>query len=327
MRVLILGGTRFIGPPVVRRLVDLDHEVTVFHRGQSEADLPAGVRHLHGDRRAAGWTAPLAALAPEVVLDMAPLVEADARAVVDVFRGVARRLVALSSADVYRAYGKLLGREAGPPEPVPMPETAPLREHLYPYRGDQDRVVADSERWREDYDKIPVERMVMGEATLPGTVLRLPMVHGPGDYQHRLWPYLKRMDDGRPAILLDETGARWQTARGYVENVAAAIALAVTDERAAGRIFNVADAEITTEAEWVAQIARAAGWHGQIRVLPAGQLPTALDARHHLATDSDRIRRELGYTEPVSRQAGLRAAVAWERANPPPEWTGKGRVR
>jgi nucleoside-diphosphate-sugar epimerase len=44
----------------------------------------------------------------------------------------------------------------------------------------------------------------MGTAGLPGTVLRLPTVYGPGDYQHRLFEYLKRMDDGRPAILLGE---------------------------------------------------------------------------------------------------------------------------
>ena len=35
MRILVIGGTRFIGPPAVRRLVEMGHEVTVFHRGQS----------------------------------------------------------------------------------------------------------------------------------------------------------------------------------------------------------------------------------------------------------------------------------------------------
>jgi hypothetical protein len=38
--------------------------------------------------------------------------------------------------------------------------------------------------------------------------------------------YIKRMDDGRPVILLDEAYARWRWARGYVENIAHAIALA-----------------------------------------------------------------------------------------------------
>src|SRR5258708_19715971 len=79
----------------------------------------------------------------------------------------------------------------------------------------------------------------MGDRDLPGTVLRLPMVYGPGDYQHRLFSYLKRMDDNRPVILLDEAEAQWRWTHGYVENVADAIALALTDELAPDRIYNV----------------------------------------------------------------------------------------
>lgn len=71
------------------------------------------------------------------------------------------------------------------------------------------------------YDKILVERAVMGDADPVGTILRLPMVYGPGDPQHRLFQYLKRMDDRRPAILMDEGAAGWRWSRGYVENVAA----------------------------------------------------------------------------------------------------------
>jgi nucleoside-diphosphate-sugar epimerase len=41
-----------------------------------------------------------------------------------------------------------------------------------------------------------------GVRQIAGTVLRLPMVCGPGDMFHRLHPYLKRMDDGRPGILI-----------------------------------------------------------------------------------------------------------------------------
>jgi nucleoside-diphosphate-sugar epimerase len=50
MRILVIGGTRFIGPAVVRRLHGMGHHVTVLHRGETEsADLPA-IPHLHGDR-------------------------------------------------------------------------------------------------------------------------------------------------------------------------------------------------------------------------------------------------------------------------------------
>src|SRR5436190_8561175 len=83
---------------------------------------------------------------------------------------------------------------------------------------------------------------------LPGTVLRLPAVYGPGDRQHRLFPYVQRMHDGRPAILLEHGRASWRWTRGYVENVARAIALAVVQEHATGLIYNVGEAEALTEA-------------------------------------------------------------------------------
>jgi 2'-hydroxyisoflavone reductase len=50
LRILILGGTGFIGPHQVRYAISRGHQVTVFNRGKREADLPAGVEHLTGDR-------------------------------------------------------------------------------------------------------------------------------------------------------------------------------------------------------------------------------------------------------------------------------------
>jgi hypothetical protein len=50
MWVLVLGRTRFIGARVVKRLIEADYEVVVFHRGQTEAELPPEVRHIHGER-------------------------------------------------------------------------------------------------------------------------------------------------------------------------------------------------------------------------------------------------------------------------------------
>lgn len=48
--ILILGGTGFIGPHLVRRAVERGHTVTIFTRGRREADLPASVERLVGDR-------------------------------------------------------------------------------------------------------------------------------------------------------------------------------------------------------------------------------------------------------------------------------------
>lgn len=172
------------------------------------------------------------------------------------------------------------------------------------------------------YDKILVERAAMSEPeTLPATVLRLPMVYGPGDYQHRLRQYLRRMDDGRPFILLPEAFAQARLLRGYVEDVGNAIALCVTSEHTGGRVFHVAEADNATEAEWVQRIAAAAGWHGEIVTLPDERLPEGLklpyDTTQEWTLDSSAIRRDLGYAEITDPAEAMRKTVTWERANPP----------
>ena len=322
MRVLVLGGTGFIGPYVVQRLHELGHEVAVFHRGQTPAELPPNVHQILGDRRnLEQFQVQFAALTPDVVLDMFPFTEQDAHTVVATMKGIAGRVVALSSQDVYRAYGRLLRIEPGPPDPTPLTENAPLRERLYPYRQAMPRAEDDPQRWQDDYDKVPVERVYLGEPDLLGTILRLPMVYGPRDEQHRTFEYLKRMDDGRPAILLDQAIAGWCWTRGYVENVADAVVLAVTQEVAAGRVYNVGEPEPLTMAEWVMAIGHAAGWSGESVAVPTERLPegmrVGLDIRQDLVSDSTRIRQELGYSERVPRDEALARTIAWQRANPP----------
>jgi len=49
-RLLILGGTGFIGPHMVQYAVDRGHQVSIFTRGRRAIDLPAGVEQLVGDR-------------------------------------------------------------------------------------------------------------------------------------------------------------------------------------------------------------------------------------------------------------------------------------
>lgn len=322
MRILIIGGTRFMGPIVVRLLHEQGHEITVFHRGQSHTGLPVGAQEILGDRRSLRVVAgQLQQVRPDIVLDMISAIQQDAIELMQTFKGITQRIVAISSQDVYRAFGRVNLKETGPVEPLPITEDSPLREHLYPYRGEQPRAADDPLRWQDDYDKILVERAVMGEPELPGTMLRLPMVYGPGDYQHRMFYILKRMDDQRPAILLDELEAQWKWTHGYVEDVAAAIALAVADERAAGRIYNVGEPFTFTWAEWVGKIGEAAGWRGKIVTAPRGTLPEPLrhgiNAQQHIVVDSSRIRRELGYAEKIDINEAIRRTVAWERADPP----------
>ncbi len=322
MRILIIGGTRFIGPAVVTRLHRAGHAITLFHRGQSHADGLPDVPHLYGDReRLADFRGAFARLAPDVVLDMGPATEEDARIVMDIFQDIAGRVVAISSCDVYRAFGLLIGTEEGSPDPVPLTEDAPLRRQLYPHRGATFHTADDERRWKHEYDKILVERVVMGDAHLAGTIVRLPLVYGPRDNQHRLLPYLRRMDAGEPQITLDTRLAGWQASRGYVENVAVAIAATVIDDRARGRIYNVAELDALTEAAWVQAIADAAGWDGEIIAVPSEDLPeqqrVTMNETQPLVIDATRIREELGYQEELTRPDALRETVAWERTHSP----------
>ena len=297
----------------------MGHRVIVYHRGEHEPALPYGIEHVHSPlaaRPVTRFPLELTSLACDVVVAMHLVGEEDARSLADAFRGIARRVVALSSGDVYRAYGFLRGTEEGAPEPTPLTEESPLRSKLYPYRGG-----ASGPFDPEKYEKILAEREIARHTELPATILRLPVVYGPGDSMHRFFSTLKRIDDGRPAILLEERLATWRWTHGYVENVAHAIALAVDREKSAGRIYNVGEPRTPNVAERVRQIAAATGWPGRVIPLPAAQLPPylvmPLRFEQGLDYDTTRLRRELGYEEPVSEEEALRRTIAWERANPP----------
>jgi len=176
--------------------------------------------------------------------------------------------------------------------------------------------------WVDDaYDKIPVERAVLGNAELPATVLRLPMVYGPGDPLHRFFPVLKRMRDGRKKVLFSEEVAVWRSQRGYVENVALAITLAACSDHAAGKIYNVAEEPAFSELEWAQKIAREVGWRGDFVVLPRERMPKHLllpgNFKQHGTASSAKVREELGFHERVPLSDAIQRTVAWELANPP----------
>jgi len=320
MRVLVIGGTRLMGPHVVRELVTLGHSVTVFHRGETETDLPAQVNHIHGDRtHLSEYTGDFKDFKPDVVLDMMLLQETHARDLVVVMSGIAGRLVVASSCDVYRQWDLIRGIVSGPAVNKRSTEDSPLRERFYPYRD----TVKDKEDPLYNYDKILVERAVMSAPDLSTTVLRLPMVHGPHDHRHRFLGFIKRMADRRPAILIDAHEADWRITRGYAENCAHAICLAITDPKANGRVYNVGETSALSQREWITRLAKIVGWEGKIVTFPQDRLPKHLKSdehwEHHLVADTTRIRTELGYTEIVDADTALRRTVEWELANRVPD--------
>jgi len=254
---------------------------------------------------------------------------AQTRTMMDTFRGAARRVVVLSSMDVYRSCAVLHELEPGPIEPLPLTEDSPLRTIAKTYPAEAIRTFQQLFGWLDDaYDKVAVERTVRSDPDLAATVLRLAMVYGPGDPLHRCFPVLKRMLDGRLLIPFEERVARWQSPRGYVENVGAAIVLAATSDRAAGRVYSVGEAEAVSELEWAQLIAEAVGWGGRVAALPADRAPAHLKRPGNLdqdwVADTSRIRTELGYTEPVPRAEAIRRTIACERAHPPAQYSPAG---
>ena len=320
MRILLIGGNGFIGRPVMTALQQQGHLLALFHRGTSSA--PAGVEQVRGDRdRLSASAAEVKRFAPEVVIDLVISSGSQAEQLMSVFRGLARRVVMLSSMDVYRAIAVAQGTESGPLQEVPLTEESELRRGLHPYTPDQLKMMRKIFSWvTDDYDKIPAERAVMNDCELPGTVLRLPMVYGPGDPLQRFGPVVKRIVDGRRQIIFPATLAGWRSARGYVENVAAAIALAATDDRATGRIYNICEEPPFSELEWARKIAQEMQWGGEFVVLPVERTPPHLlrpgNTAQHWSASSARIRHELGYQEPVETAEAIRRTIRWEMENP-----------
>jgi nucleoside-diphosphate-sugar epimerase len=292
MDFLVIGGTGPIGRHVVRQLAGAGHGVTVYHRGETECELPPAIRHVH-DARAAipvlHFPPELLTDPPDIVIHMIAMGQADAEAATRAFSGKTHRLVVPSSGDVYRAYGRFTGLEPGPAETGLVTEDSPLRTALHPYRSQS---FPDKE-WISDYEKILVERAVLSCKDLTATVLRLPKVYGPGTNSDLRTMYGARHHP------------QWRWTHGYVENVSAAITLAATHPAAGGRIYNVGEAYTPTVEE-------------RLRRLPPSAIPAQenhFHYQHNIAYDTSRIRRELGYQEPVDYAEGLRRTLGMNLAD------------
>lgn len=322
-RILVIGGGGFIGSYLVRQLRDAGHELAVLQRRADTDSGIAGLVKIRGDRnRLSESRIQIRQFAPDVVVDLILSSGQQAQQLMDESHEFTRRVVAISSMDVYRAWGVLHGSEPGPLEPLPLTEDSPLRTIRQLYPPETVKMLQNTFPWLDDdYDKIAVEQAIMSSSVVSGTVIRLPMVWGPGDPLHRFFPLLKRIADGRRAIVLSEDLAAWRGPRGYVENVAHAIALAATSEQAAGRIYNVCHEPSLSELAWERMIAEQMKWNGKFAVLPRERTPKHLlqpgNAAQHVVASSERLRTELGYKELVELDEAIRRTVDWEQSNLP----------
>ena len=306
MRVALLGGTRFIGLATVEELVDRGDEVLVVHRGDTEPPELPTVRHLHAERARFGdVAAEFRAFRPDAVVDCVAFTAADCDAVLPHLPADAR-LVLLSSMDTYRAFGAVLADTET--DPVPVTEESPVRSERYPYR--------DHPRFRvPDYEKLDVEPRYLERGA---AVLRLPMVYGERDPQRREEFVLRRVRAGRTRIPVG--AGNWLWTRGYVRDVAAAIALATGTDAAAGEILNVGEPTTASFVMWTRQILAATGHEAELVRVPDDALPDDLRylaARpQHLLVDNRKAEHLLDWRHRPVEDA-VAASVRWHLAHPP----------
>jgi nucleoside-diphosphate-sugar epimerase len=305
VKVIVLGGTRFIGRAIVEELATAGHELLIVHRGNLEPDDMPKVKHLHVERaELAAHRQKLAAFLPDAAIDCRALTRADAETVLSALPSDLR-LVVISSIDVYRAFGALNeGRET---DPVPLDETSPVRPSRYPYRGLMPGM--------DQYDKLDVEDVYLPRGA---TSVRLPMVYGEHDYQLREEFILRRVRAGRGRIPFG--AGTWLHSGGYVRDIARGVHLVLKTPAAAGHVLNLCEDRTYSMRMWSLMILDAAGSGAELVRVSDKMLPKDLEATgtmsQHIAASAQKARSMLGWTTSDPAES-LRITVRWHLANPP----------
>jgi len=302
MRVIILGGTQFVGRAITQACVTAGHDVLVVHRGQHEpADLPE-VEHLHLERDS--WPEhrdAFTGFGADAAIDVSAGNANGARSALAALP-VGIELVALSSVDVYRAYeGLHTGRQT---DAVPLTETSPLRSARY----------IDGPQW----ENLEVEHLHLEAGA---TILRLGAVYGEHDYQRRFEAVLRRIRGGRPRMPIG--AGSFLFSRVYVGDVAQAVLAVLNMQRGAGQCFNIVESQTAPMGLLYEQVIAATGSELELTRVPDDALPADLRAAgavgQHLLASPTKAHHLLAWTE-TDREDNVRRSVHWHLDNPPDDW-------
>lgn len=312
MRVLLIGGTRFVGYFLAWRLLARGDEVTLLNRGTLPDPFGERVERLLGDRTSADFARLLGGREFDAVVDFAAYTDADVRGACEVLEKRAGHYVFISSGQVYlvRTDAPRPAKESDYAGAV-MAEPADAKERQEWLYGVRKRAAEDflETAWREQ--------------GFPSTRLRLPMVNGERDYYRRIEGYLYRLLDGGPVLL---PGGGTEICRHvYGQDAARAIADLLGKREVFGQAFNLCQDEEPRLAELVELLAAALGTrahfapvsHEELRARgldPALVSPFSTRWMSHV--DPAKAKRELGFRATPLREVVGRV-VATFLAQPP----------
>lgn len=307
MRILVIGGTEFMGREIVRRLVERGHDVTVLHR-RDRHDLGPAVHNLKADR---GDHAAI-----ERILSRERF-----ESVVDTAYDWSKGTTAQDVEAAARSAGPRIHRY------VFMSSLAAYRPGLD--LRETDPLVADDDPNVYAAHKASAERALFrlaGGEGLSVATFRPPFVHGPRQPFYREQFFWDRLLDGRPIILPDGGGTLMHWA--FVDDVAEACVRALEVPEAAGEAFNIGHVAPVTQRELVEALARTAGVEPRLvpvsreRILREGGNAFAGNLYFGEYLDLppmtevvEKAPRILGVT-PTPFEEALRRGFAWYRAQP-----------
>jgi 2'-hydroxyisoflavone reductase len=187
MRVLVLGGTRFVGRAIASAAIEAGWDVTTFNRGRSGRSVN-GTSTIHGDRTDPTGLAQLVDAGPwDVVIDTSGYVPRNVLTVAETLKDHTARYLFMSTVSVYAGW------------PVdPLSEASSVLECPPDADGDFGEDVEDGPT-KYGYQKSGCEaavRVTFGDTR--STVLRPGVIIGPYEYVGRLPWWLRRVAaDGR----------------------------------------------------------------------------------------------------------------------------------
>lgn len=314
MTVMVLGTGGLIGDAIAQGLMAADVPTLCVSRN---ARGPAGIKTVAGDRHDPHLVARLVQRFDiTCIIDVIAYTEAGSLTLFETFAPGLERYVLISSCDVYRNYGRLHRLDQGAPDIGPLNENAPLRAGRYPYRGATMRAPDDPDAWMDHYDKLPLEDAVRASFD-KWTILRLPMVYGPGDRQHRFRWIIQPLRAGIDELPVPTNWLNWVSTYGFSLNIGAAVASAACHPATINRTFNVADYSPVSHRQWIERFSSRIGWTGNIRADDDSQSPFArrlasLDLTVPLSLDGSALRSIIPGIPVVDLDTALDATIESE---------------